>query len=296
MGFGREVISLRCSAKPASRGLLLLGAFLFAVSAQAENCPALPDVLVQWRAETKRAEIMHVRPRSPAAKLGLRAENGLLSVNDTEVMAIVENPPNRHCAEGTLNPFSGALAADAATQRLHAALLAAQTAHTPQPQKLKVEMTDGRTRTLWVPRGSSAGGGGAPRAFASVRRENVLIVKLGVLSGATLEKTQKAFRRARTMDALFLDVREAQSAEDAAQWLHWLGEIAFPVATIVSPWTGRSVVQFAAQLRRETAAPIVGALPPDVTLDRPPIASWRNEYGTEAVFATARDALSIIKR
>ncbi len=273
------------------RGLLLLGSALCAAVstlAHANVCPALPDVLVQWNGEAKRAEITHVRPRSPAAKLGVRPESWLLAVNDADTAEIIERPAVSNCAEGT----GGSVSGDVPTQRLLAALVAAQATPSTSPQKLHIEMADGRTRTLWVPRASAA----APRAFTSLRRENVLIIKVAALSLATLDQTQRALRRARAANALFLDVREAQDADKSVEWLRWLSETQLPVATIVSPWTAKPVVQFAAQLRQETAAPIVGALPPNAQLDRPPIASWRNEYGTEAVFATARDALSIIKR
>jgi carboxyl-terminal processing protease len=218
------------------------------------------------------AIVRSVRPRAPAARMGIRADDEIVSINDVPIAEALR----------TRTP----VCVDAKSPQVQRwALLSLLAGRRDQARKLTVRHVDGRVRALWLAPAPTE----APHARARLREDNVAIIAISELgSEDTIRKFDLALERYRHARALIIDLRETANGgntdvaepilgrfiqREAAYQMQRKpdgtlsprtvaprGPFSFdkPVAVVVGRWTASMGEGMAIGLNALRAAPVVG--------------------------------------
>ncbi len=138
------------------------------------------------------AIVRSVRPRAPAARMGIRPDDEIVSINDVPIVDAVR----------ARTPVCVNASAPHVQRWALQSLLAGRR---DQARKLTVRHVDGRVRALWLAPAPTE----APTPRARLREDNVAIIAISELGSAeSVRKFDLALERYRHARALIIDLRE----------------------------------------------------------------------------------------
>ncbi len=196
--------------------------------------PSGADLRGDWNGIS--ATIAAVRPRTPAARMGVRTGDEIISVNDVPIAqaiadrlpicmsdtsaipaaqisanstpsaaGVFANPPDRDPRKNAVPLAGGSSAIPAAQNWALNALLAGQHAAT---RKLTIKRADGTLRTLWL---GAPAVDFKPSKVTTIKQDgrNIAVIAIRDLHDEkTVARVNAQLTRLRTADAIILDLRE----------------------------------------------------------------------------------------
>jgi carboxyl-terminal processing protease len=233
--------------------------------------PSGTDIRARWEGE--RAIVEQVRPRSPAMRMGVRAEDEIVRINEIPAAQFVANStPN--CVPKT----------DAGAQ--YWALQRALAGKHDTPRQLTIRRRDDTLRTLWL----SAPQVDKPRNSVQTLSDGTVVIPITDLGNpASAKRFAAQLARHRDASAFIIDLRETANGgntdvaepilgrfiERSAAYQRVIARngagtdrvvtpsgaftVSQPVAVVVGPWTASMGEGVAIGLNALRGAPIVGA-------------------------------------